>query len=88
MRGAVKHDPAVTLAQMRNRILGGSTPQLDALSTEELVAANEMISRGEAKIIYHSCRQFLSARQTDDLSGFGELTASFKRLFGAAKHPG
>ncbi len=58
-------DPKLTLQRLRSRILGGGRPVLGSLSAEEMVAANVMISKGEAEIASYSCRLFLIARLYD-----------------------
>ncbi len=76
-----RDDPAATLRELRGKILSGANPVLDSLSPEEMAAANDMISRGEAEISYHSCRQFLSAKRHDDLSGLAELLSATQRFW-------
>lgn len=49
-------DPAKTLEQLRNRVLGGSYICLDTLTDEELAALQELISSGEAEIVSSACR--------------------------------
>ncbi len=59
-------DPDITLKKLRGRILGGARPPLESLSAEEMVAANTMISKGEAEIASYSCRLFLIAKLRDE----------------------
>ncbi len=75
-----QRDPAAALRQLQSRVQGGGSPLLDTLGADEMAAANEMISRGEAEISYHSCRQFLVARRRDDFSGLAEMFAAAKRF--------
>ena len=54
-------DPAVTLQRLRERILGGGRPALEDLIGDEMAAANEMISKGEAEVVCTGCHLYLTA---------------------------
>jgi hypothetical protein len=54
-------DPAVLLEQLRKRIRGGGRPALEDLEGEEMAAAHELISSGEAEVIHSGCHLYLSA---------------------------
>ena len=58
-------DPDANLRRLRTRVLGGARPPLDSLGVDEMVAANEMINRGEAMIDCYACRLFLVAKFRD-----------------------
>ena len=55
-------NPADTLARLRGRIVGGSSLLLDSLTNEELVAMQELISKGEVEIVSSACKPFLIAK--------------------------
>jgi len=74
------HDPDATLQQLRSRVLGGARPHLESLDRDEMVAANELITRGEAEIASYSCRLFLIATLHDEPSDLGNLMAATKRF--------
>ena len=57
-----REDPATTLKQLRKRVLGGSNVLLDSLTPDELVAAQNLISTGEAEIVSAACKPFLVAK--------------------------
>lgn len=54
-------DSAETLQRLRGHVLGGGHPPLDSLSKEEMVAAQDLILRGQAEITCQGCRLFLAA---------------------------
>ena len=58
-----KHeDPIATFERLRKRVLGGSNILLDSLTADEMVAANDLIAKGEAEIVSSACRPFLVAK--------------------------
>lgn len=78
--GPQQGDPNVTLQRLRGRILGGGRPPLESLSAKEMVAANTMISGGEAEIASYSCRLFLIAKLHDEPAGLRNLMAATKKF--------
>ena len=58
-------DPAVTLQRLRERVLGGGRPALEDLIGDEMAAANEMISKGEAEVVCTGCHLYLTATLRD-----------------------
>jgi hypothetical protein len=58
-------DPAVTLHRLRERVLGGGRPALEDLIGDEMAAANEMISKGEAEVVCTGCHLYLTATLRD-----------------------
>ena len=58
-------DPEAALRNLRARIRGGSRPQLGTLHKDEMVAAHQLISKGEAEIAYYSCNLFLVAKRNE-----------------------
>ena len=58
-------DPAVTLQRLRERVLGGGRPALEDLIGDEMAAANEMISKGEAEVFCTGCHLYLTATLRD-----------------------
>ena len=54
-------DPLVIVEQLRKRIRGGGRPALEDLEGEEMAAANELISSGEAEVIHSGCHLYLTA---------------------------
>ncbi|MBT4487266.1 MAG: hypothetical protein HOK30_25320 [Rhodospirillaceae bacterium] len=75
-------NPDDILRKLRARVLGGGRPVLDSLTADEMVAAHEMISQGEAEIASYSCRLFLIAKLHDQPSGLEDLLAATKRFLG------
>lgn len=57
-----REDPTVTLERLRKRVSGGSNVLFDSLTADELVAAHELISKGEAEIVLSACKPFLVAK--------------------------
>ena len=74
------HDPDATLQQLRSRVLGGARPRLESLNADKMVAAHELISRGEAEIASYACSLFLIATLHDEPSDLGNLMAETKRF--------
>jgi len=58
-------DPAVTLQRLRERVLGGGRPALEDLIGDDMAAANEMISKGEAEVVCTGCHLYLTATLRD-----------------------
>jgi len=54
-------DPAAILLRLRDRIRGGGRPALEDLQGDEMAAANELISRGEAEIVCTGCHLYVTA---------------------------
>ena len=54
-------DPVVVFEQLRRRIRRGGRPALEDLEGEEMAAANELISTGEAEVIHSGCHLYLTA---------------------------
>ena len=57
-----REDPATTLKRLRKRVLGGSYVVFDSLTADELVAAQDLILKGEAEIVSSACKPFLVAK--------------------------
>ncbi|MDH3375714.1 MAG: hypothetical protein OEQ39_01940 [Gammaproteobacteria bacterium] len=57
-----REDPAATLKRLRKRVLGGSYVVFDSLTADELVAAQDLIFKGEAEIVSSACKPFLVAK--------------------------
>lgn len=57
-----REDPATTLKRLRKRVLGGSNVLFDSLTADELVAAQNLIFKGEAEIVLSACKPFLVAK--------------------------
>lgn len=55
-------DPATSLKRLRKRVLGGSYVLLDSMAADELVAAQDLIFKGEAEIVLSACKPFLVAK--------------------------
>jgi len=49
------------LERLRQRVLGGGRPALEDLVDDDMAAANEMISRGEAEVVCTGCHLYLTA---------------------------
>jgi hypothetical protein len=56
-------DPAITLEQLRSRVLGGGNLLINSLTKAEMEAAQHLILQGEAQIIGMACRPYLVARR-------------------------
>ena len=56
-----RHDPNVALQKLRTRIAKGGRPALEHLVDDEMAAANELISKGEAEIVCTGCHLYLTA---------------------------
>ena len=57
-----REDPATTLKRLRKKVLGGGNLLLDSLTPDELVAAQDLIAKGEAEIVSAACKPFLVAK--------------------------
>ena len=57
-----REDPAATQKRLRKRVLGGSYLLVDRLTADELVAAQNLIFKGEAEIVLSACKPFLVAK--------------------------
>lgn len=57
-----REDPDATLKRLRKRVLGGSYVLFDSLTGDELVAAQNLIFKGEAEIVLSACKPFLVAK--------------------------
>jgi hypothetical protein len=60
-RPSQPQDSTEILQRLRGRVLGGGCPPLGSLSKEEMVAAKDLILKGEAKIASQGCALFLVA---------------------------
>ena len=79
-KGNEHRDPDVTLQKLRTRVSGGGRRPLEGLGVDEMVAARELISKGEAEIASYSCRLFLIAKLPDEPNRLGGLLAETKRF--------
>ena len=78
---SARRGPDATLKQLRSRVLGGARPHLESLDADEMAAANELISSGEAEIASYSCRLFLIAKLHDEPSDLAGMMGATKRFF-------
>lgn len=80
-RAALK-SPAEVMCELHGQILSGACPPLAHLSKEQMVAAQELILKGEAVIVSRACRPHLTARLQDEGSSL------FSSLRSLVKGPG